>query len=111
METVGNRREGLEDLKKAIDMVIRHPHTGNIKTTFTGIVQEEIEKLKIKILKQEELKDDFRPGWLATKLLENDQEIITRLDSMDVEELLESARGCPEINRNTNRRRSRDPDR
>jgi len=91
VETVGNRSEGLEDLTKAIEMVIKHPHTGNVKTTFSGVVQEEITSLKVMIDGQDQLKETYRPGWLATKLLENDQDVIKKLSSLRAMELLESA--------------------
>ena len=94
VETVGNRSEGLEDLTKAIEMVIKHPHTGNVQTTFSGIVQEEIASLKVMIEGQEQLKETYRPGWLATKLLENDQDVIKKLGSLGVKELLDSAQNA-----------------
>ena len=96
VETVGNRSEGLEDLIEAIDMVIRHPYTGNVQTCFEGIVQEEIDILKNKIDKEEQLRDAYRPVWLATKLLENDQDVIAKLKSLVDEELLESAKAARE---------------
>jgi len=96
IETVGNRDEGLDDLKEAIDMVIRHPHTGNVKTTFSGIVREEIDNLKVMIEGLEHLEESYRPRWLATKLLENDQEEIKKLESLDASSLLESARAARE---------------
>ena len=84
VETVGNRSEGLEDLTKAIEMVIKHPYIWNVQTTFSGIVQEEIASLKVMIEGQEQLKETYRPGWLATKLLENDQDVIAKLKSLEV---------------------------
>lgn len=92
VETVGNRSEGLDDLSDAIEMVLKHPHTGNVQTCFSGIVQEEIDKLKIKLDKEKQLMELYRPGWLATKLLENDQDVIAKLKSLVDKELLESAR-------------------
>jgi len=94
VETVGNRSEGLEGLKEAIELVIKYPHTGNVQTSFSGIVQEEIESLKIKIENQEPLRELYRPGWLATKLLENDQDVINKLEILEAEGLLESARAA-----------------
>ena len=64
VETVGNRSEGLEDLTDAIEMVIKHPHTGNIQTSFSGIVREEIARLKVEIEGQDLLRDLTGPvGW------------------------------------------------
>jgi ferrous iron transport protein B len=96
VETVGNRSEGLDDLKKTIDMVIRHPHTGNVQTCFEGIIQDEIENLKNEIKDEEQFKDTFHPGWLATKLLENDQDVLKKLESLEADGLLESARAARE---------------
>jgi ferrous iron transport protein B len=91
VETIGNRSEGLEELKAAIRMVVAHPHTGYIKTTFSGTLKEEIDHLRSVIEESEDLKEDFRPGWLATKLLENDQEVISKLQSLGQDDLLDLA--------------------
>ncbi len=96
VETVGNRSEGLEDLKNAIKMVVKFPHTGNIRTSFSGILKEEIENLKVEIKNKEFLKETYRPGWLATKLLENDQVVKSKLDSLGAEDLLEIAQNARE---------------
>ena len=92
VETVGNRSEGLEDLIQAIELVIEHPHTGNIKTSFSGILGEEIQKLKTEIESQSDLDEAFQSGWLATKLLEGDQAVFTSLELRGAGDLLESAR-------------------
>ncbi len=92
VETVGNRKEGLEDLINAITMVLKFPHTGNIQTSFSGVIKEEIENLRAEIEDQEFLRESYRAGWLATKLLENDQGVINNLESLKATELLESAR-------------------
>ncbi|NQS91188.1 MAG: ferrous iron transport protein B [Chloroflexi bacterium] len=91
VETVGNRSEGLEDLIDAITLVMKHPHTGNIQTSFRGILKEEIDNLKVEIEAQEVLKDTYRPDWLATKLLENDQVVIDKLETLGAAGLLERA--------------------
>ncbi len=91
VETVGNRSEGLEELKDAIRMVIAHPHTGHIQTTFSGTLKEEIDHLRSVIEGSEDLKEIFRSGWLATKLLENDQEVISKLKSLGKDDVLDLA--------------------
>lgn len=92
VETVGNRNEGFEDLIQAIRLVLEHPHTGNIQTTYSGILGEEIQNLKSEIESREDLLEIYRPGWLATKLLEGDQGVISTLDSRGAEDLLKLAR-------------------
>ncbi len=92
VETVGNRSEGLEDLVQAIALVLKYPHTGNIQTTYSGILGEEIQNLKSEIELREDLLETYRPGWLATKMLEGDQGVISALESRGAEDLLESAR-------------------
>ncbi len=92
VETVGNRSQGVEDLIKAISMVLKDPHTGNIQINYSGILKQEIEELKASIEKHELVRQSFRSGWLATKLLENDQDIIDKLKSLEALDLLEAAR-------------------
>jgi ferrous iron transport protein B len=96
VETVGNRSQGLKDLTEAISMVLDHPHTGNIQTSFNGILEKEIEVLRSRIKENDQVNELYRSTWLATKLLENDQAIIGQLKSMGSRELLESAREARE---------------
>jgi ferrous iron transport protein B len=92
VETVGNRREGLEDLIQAIELVVEYPHKGSIQTGFSGILGDEISKLEAEIKGQTDLLDTFRPGWLATKLLEGDQAVVSILELEEAEAVLDSAR-------------------
>jgi ferrous iron transport protein B len=92
VETVGNRSEGLDNLKEAIRLVLEYPHTGHIQTNFSGILKEEVDHLRSVIQESETLREVFLSAWLATKLLENDQEVIARLKSQGEEELLDLAR-------------------
>ena len=96
VETVGNRSEGLEDLTNAITMVMEHPYTGNIQTSFHGILKKEIENLKAEIEAQDLLREAYRSDWLATKLLENDQVVIDKLESLGSVDVLETARKARE---------------
>jgi len=92
VETVGNRSEGLDDLIAAIALVVAQPHTGGIQTNFTGILGDEIRKLRALIEEQDDLIEQYNPCWLATKLLEDDQAVIAALDSGDTRTLLDAAR-------------------
>ena len=94
VETIGNRSEGLEDLIGAIDLVLKHPHKGNIQTNFSGILEEEIGELKKEIERYDFLGETYRPGWLATKLLENDSDVINKLESLKADHLLVAARSA-----------------
>ena len=96
VETVGNRSQGLEELLDAIEMVLEFPHTGNIQTTFTGIIKDEIDSLEDDIEGQDFLREIYGSGWLATKLLENDQAVIEKLKSLDALDLLAKARNARE---------------
>jgi ferrous iron transport protein B len=92
VETVGNRSQGIADLITAISLVLEHPHTGNVQTTFSGVLKEEIEGLQAEAERHDRIRDSFRSSWLATKLLENDQDIIQKLASLGASDLLEAAR-------------------
>ena len=94
VETVGNRSQGLSDLTNAISMVLKHPHTGNIQPNYSGVLKEEIDKLKAEIEGKELFRDTYRAGWLATKLLENDQTVINQLESHEAAEILNTARNA-----------------
>ncbi len=96
VETVGNRSEGLEDLIQAIQLVIEYPHTGNIKTSFSGILGTEFQILRSEVENQTDLVEIYRPDWLATKLLEGDQSVISALERKGSGTLLESAKRARE---------------
>lgn len=92
VETVGNRSEGVEDLVQAIQLVLKHPHTGGIQTSFSGILGEEVQNLRAVIGTHQGLLETYRPGWLATKLLEGDQGVISDLAARGEGDLIETAR-------------------
>ena len=96
VETVGTRSQGLEDLKKAVSTVLKHPHVGNIQTNFSGVLGAEIEKLKAEVEKHDQLRETFRPKWLATKLLESDQSVIDNMLSLGVSDILEISKKARE---------------
>ena len=91
VETVGSRNEGFEDLKEAITMVLDHPYTGNVQTGFSGILKEEIEKLKGEVEMIDRLKESYRSDWLATKLLEKDQDVYKKMRSLGELDLLKAS--------------------
>ncbi len=91
VETVGNRSLGVDALKKAISMVVEHPHTGKIQTSFQGILKEEIVELRKLTTDHDLVGDLYRPDWLATKLLENDPGILEVLSSLGADDLLQAA--------------------
>jgi len=91
VETVGNRSEGLDDLINAISMVLERPYIGNVQTSFNGILKKEIEDLKVEVDADDLLRGSFHTNWLATKLLENDQDVIHKLESLGANDLLEAA--------------------
>ncbi len=94
VETVGTTSEGVKDLIDAITMVLEYPHTGNIQTSFSGILKNEIEDLKVEIEGHDLVSESYRSGWLATKLLENDQDLVNKLQSLGALDLLKAARNA-----------------
>ena len=94
VETVGTTSEGIKDLIDAITMVLEHPYTGNIQTSFSGILKKEIEDLQVEIEGHDLVSESYRSGWLATKLLENDQDLVNKMDSLGASDLLKAARNA-----------------
>ncbi len=94
VETVGTTSEGVKDLIDAITMVLEYPHTGNIQTSFSGILKKEIEDLQVEIEGHDLVRESYRSRWLATKLLENDQDLVNKLQSLGALDLLKAARNA-----------------
>ena len=87
VETVGTRSEGLENLKGAISMVLEHPYTGHVQTSYQGVVEQELADLTAKIHHHQDLLGSYRSTWLATKLLENDQAAVDQVRSLGLADL------------------------
>jgi ferrous iron transport protein B len=91
IETVGNRRIGIEELKKAIQDVSRNPQAGLDETFYKGELQSEIQTLEGLISERQFETSGANPYWLAMKLLENDPSITASLESQGAEDLLKTA--------------------
>ncbi len=94
IETVGNRRLGIDQLKDAIASMAQRPSQGGVQTSFTGILRTEFDALKEMIVNDESLFQEYRTSWLATKLLEDDQAIITQLQDGGKEALVQAAQAA-----------------
>lgn len=79
IETVGNRRLGIDALKNAISKVSANPQAAKLQPSFTGVLKKEFEALRKQIKEIPELSETYQAGWLATKLLEDDEAIVSEL--------------------------------
>jgi ferrous iron transport protein B len=91
VETVGNRSQGIEDLKQAIKMVTDQPQTGEVQTIFSGMLKKELELLQAQAEEMPQVRERYHTSWLATKLLENDQDVIDKVAALGDSALLEAA--------------------
>jgi ferrous iron transport protein B len=91
VETVGNRSQGLDDLRAAIEMVLAYPDTGNVQIRYSGVLRDEIEGLKKAIEGNQKLDRQFQSSWLATKLMENDQVVQDQLIKIEQGEIIDVA--------------------
>lgn len=90
VETVGNRAMGIDQLKEAITQVSAHPPKTLPKARYEGVLGTEMAALEAKIKENEKLAN-YQPRWLASKLLEDDQEAIELLNAQGADELVEAA--------------------
>ncbi|MBN1572353.1 MAG: ferrous iron transport protein B [Deltaproteobacteria bacterium] len=92
VKTIGNKKTGLDQLKRTIVMVAE----GKIESTPSKIyyedrVEEEIARLAEIIEKSSLSESGFSPQWLAVKLLEHDTEVEKRLSEDEKWEEIETA--------------------
>jgi ferrous iron transport protein B len=79
VETVGNRRLGLDELRQAMIQVGEHPPQALPKFDYGGVLGKELAALEARIKENEALAQRYNVHWLATKLLENDTAVIDAL--------------------------------
>jgi len=83
--TIGSRNIGMERLLEEVVKVAENqePVSRHIHVPFGEEVEEEIRKLQARIWEFPELTSRYSTRWLSVKLLENDSEIMTTLESAD----------------------------
>lgn len=96
VETVGNRRLGVDELKKAILKTAKNPQTAVVQTSFSGMIAEEIAGLKESIAEKKPFGDSIPDAYLALKLLENDQAVIEDLQQSGAHDLIRKAQEAQE---------------
>lgn len=90
VETVGNRGMGVDQLKKAIAKVSADPPQALPKARYEGALGTEMAALETQVKDNEKLAD-YQPYWLASKLLEGDQEAVAAVTERGAENLLQAA--------------------
>ncbi|MCS6843132.1 MAG: ferrous iron transport protein B [Caldilineales bacterium] len=96
VETVGNRSLGLDRLKEAIRQATDHPVQPSLPYRFRGVLGAEMDALEAQIRADKQLSGEYRPRWLAMKLLEADSAVLSVLELQGATELLEAARRARE---------------
>ncbi len=91
VETVGNRRLGVDQLKQAILKTARQPQTAGVQFGFSGLIADEIAALKESIAEVKPFGDSVPDTYLALKLLENDQAVIEDLQQSGAHNLIRKA--------------------
>jgi ferrous iron transport protein B len=91
VETVGSRGIGLDALKAAMHRVDRHPGQDRMVFAYDDALESEIKRLQEQIDTGEALSRWYPSRWLAIKLLENDPDITSRLESEGNERLVTAA--------------------
>jgi len=99
IETVGNSGIGVDALKAAIQKLAEPAGIDTVKIAYDDALEREIVPLTEAIQAIPELTAQYRPRWLAIKLLEDDSDITERLGEYTA--LLESAEAAAERIENT----------
>lgn len=92
VETVGTRSGGLTTLKNAIaDCTGCGQILPAVRVDYGHLLEQEIAALHKIIAADPSLSQQFKPRWLAVKLLETDEDLRARLDSAGYHDLLGAA--------------------
>lgn len=92
VETVGNRRLGIEALKAALAAAAARPVAPLVRPTYGGALGEELAALENAIAAQDGPAAGFRPNWLAARLLEDDAAIVEFMSAAGRDDLIAAAR-------------------
>jgi len=97
IETVGSRGIGLESLREAIHTVGTQPQGSlTAQVDYGPDLEQEIQALQEEIENDPALAQEYRPRWLAIKLLENDNAVAQALGSGGYARLLAAAQAANE---------------
>ncbi len=92
VETVGSRNQGLDELREQIHARINRPTAPpQVDIDYGAEVEREIAALQTRIAADPILSRQFRPRWLAIKLLENDEDLRARLEGAGYHDLIVAA--------------------
>ncbi len=92
VETVGNRSAGIDDLKQIIaDCTASEPHAVPLQMEYGPVIEAEIALLQAQVTADPILTYQFRPRWLAIKLLEHDDDLRARLEGAGYHALIAAA--------------------
>jgi ferrous iron transport protein B len=92
IETVGTRSGGIDHLKLTLlDLAQHPPRLQPVRVDYGAMLEQEIGALAWEIQADPVLSQQFKPRWLAVKLLENDEDLRARLDSAGYHALIEAA--------------------
>ncbi len=92
VETVGSRNQGVDALRERIHECLSRPAAPpQVAIDYGQPLEREIAALEKRIAADPILSRQFRPRWLALKLLENDEDLRARLESAGYQELIAAA--------------------
>jgi ferrous iron transport protein B len=91
IEMVGNRRQGLDQLRAAVGEIGRNPFHALPQPTWDGPLADELAYLEQAISATPSLTERWHPHWLALKLLENDSVVLETLQQTGHNALVDRA--------------------
>ncbi len=85
--TIGTKKEGMDELLETVIKVAedKDSRVRQIDINYGQEVEEEIQKLERLIEKEASLKERYNPRWLAIKLLENDQDVLSKIRGIEID--------------------------
>lgn len=96
IEMVGNRRQGLEQLKQGIQQIMAHPPQAMPRPQYDGALRDALDALEAQVQRDAALVQYYHPRWLAMKLLENDGAILEVMEGQGQTALLAAAAAAQE---------------
>ncbi len=91
--TVGRKEQGAEELLDKIIEVSNKPGSRTHKVHYGSEIEDQINSIEQALLEhQQDLSGMYNLRWLAIKLLENDSEILAKIESAEIKKIAEESR-------------------
>jgi len=91
VQTIGNKQQGIDELLKAVVETVHQQNNYAAGIKYGEEIEDELEKLLHKLQAEKKLLEKYDGGWIAIKLLEQDEEILKQIQNPETLETVQNS--------------------